>query len=525
MTAGTTVKIDGQKVELTNLDKVFYPQTGFTKAQVVDYYRRIAPYILPHLEGRPITLKRYPEGVAGEFFYEKTCPAHRPTWVKTSAGQGGIDIDFCLIDSLPSLVWVANLASLEIHALLAKVDDLSCPTTVAFDLDPGPPAALLDCLDIALTMRDMLEGLGLKSFPKTSGGKGLHFFLPLNTDVTYDQTKPFAKTVAQIMEKHYSDRVVSKMAKALRPGKVLIDWSQNTEHKTMACVYSLRARAQPMVSMPVRWEEIEQAVEAKDASRLVFTADRALERVEREGDLFKEVLTLQQELPAGVPKTKIISTASTHVAPPPSGVSESRPGAAGLRGRRALRKYRAKRDFTATPEPAGTKVKLGQGPVFVIQKHTAKRLHYDLRLEVEGVLKSWSVPRGPSSYPAERRLAVQVEDHPLDYQDFEGTIPKGQYGAGQVIVWDRGIYRNITGDPNHPTPMSRAIEDGKVEVFFEGEKIKGGYALIQMQSPRTDKTNWLLIKLKDDYVGSLPEDLEEEGQSVTTGRTIRDLRR
>jgi DNA ligase D-like protein (predicted 3'-phosphoesterase) len=178
----------------------------------------------------------------------------------------------------------------------------------------------------------------------------------------------------------------------------------------------------------------------------------------------------------------------------------------------------------SSPQTSGGKVKRGQGPIFVIHKHAARRLHYDLRLEVEGVLKSWSVPRGPSSTPADRRLAVQVEDHPLDYQDFEGVIPKGQYGAGQVIVWDRGTYRNITDDPNHPTPMSKAIRDGKVEVFFEGEKIKGGYALIQMQSPRTDKSNWLLIKLKDDYVGSLPEDLEDEGQSVLTGRTLQDLR-
>lgn len=177
------------------------------------------------------------------------------------------------------------------------------------------------------------------------------------------------------------------------------------------------------------------------------------------------------------------------------------------------------------PERVNAKIKPVQDPVFVIQKHAARRLHYDLRLEVEGVLKSWSVPRGPSSNPANRRLAVQVEDHPLDYQDFEGIIPEGQYGAGQVIVWDRGTYRNLTGDPNHPTPMSQAIEDGKVEVFFAGTKIKGGYALIRMQGSRTDKTNWLLIKLKDEYVGSLPEDLEEQGESVVTGRTIQDLRR
>lgn len=492
MVKSKSVTVEDREVELTHLDKVFYPETGFTKGQVIDYYRRVAPYLLPHLAGRPVTLKRYPEGVAGAFFYEKTCPAHRPTWMTTTGGQGGIDIDFCLIDSLPALLWVANLASLEIHALLARVDDLSRPTAVAFDLDPGPPATLRDCLDLALTMRDMLAGLGLKSFPKVSGGKGLHFFVPLNTDVTYEQTKYFARTVAQTMEKHYPDRVVSRMTKALRPGKVLIDWSQNTEHKTTASVYSLRARSRPTVSMPVHWREVEEAVERKDAGPLIYTADEALARLEQEGDIFEPVLTLQQSLPASVPKTPASPTSAKTAV-----------------GEETLAAYRRKRDFSATPEPIAGRDQAEEGSLFVIQKHAARRLHYDLRLEVEGVLKSWSVPRGPSSNPADRRLAVQVEDHPLSYHDFEGVIPKGQYGAGRVTLWDHGSYRNITDDPNHPTPMAQAIEDGKVEVFFAGEKIKGRYALIQMQGPRRDKIDWLLIKLKDEYVGSLPADLEE----------------
>ncbi|MEN6333417.1 MAG: non-homologous end-joining DNA ligase, partial [Phycisphaerales bacterium] len=419
MATNTIVAIEGRQVELSNLDKVLYPETGFTKAQVIDYYRRVAPHILPHLAGRPVMLKRYPDGVAGEFFYEKTCPAYRPNWLSSTHGQGGMDIDFCLIDSLPSLVWVANLAALELHTLLAKVDDLSIPTAVAFDLDPGPPATLLDCCEIALILRDMLDGLALTAFPKTSGGKGLHFFLPLNTDATYDQTKQFAKAVAQTMEKHYPDRVVSKMTRSLRAGKVLIDWSQNTEHKTTVCPYSLRARPQPTVSTPVRWKEVEEAVRRKDAGSLVFTADRVLSRLERDGDLFAPVLTMRQELPQG-------------------------PGAKQTRHNDSLRAYHQKRDFARTPEPAGGAAPSAEGPIFVIHKHAATRLHYDLRLEVEGVLKSWSVPRGPSSDPADRRLAVQVEDHPLDYRGFEGVIPKGQYGAGRVIVWDQGTYRNIT---------------------------------------------------------------------------------
>lgn len=498
MTTNTTVTIEGRRIELSNLDKVLYPETGFTKAHMIDYYRRVAPHILPHMAGRPVMLKRYPDGVAGEFFYEKTCPAYRPDWLAGTNGQGGIDIDFCLIDGLPSLVWIANLAAIELHTLLAKVDDLSIPTAIAFDLDPGPPATLLDCCEIALILRDMLDGLGLKSFPKTSGGKGLHFFLPMNTDVTYDQTKQFAKTVAQTMEKHYRGRVVSKMTRSLRAGKVLIDWSQNTEHKTTVCVYSLRARPQPTVSTPVRWEEIEDAVRNKDAGTLVFTADRVLSRLEREGDLFAPVLTMRQKLPAG------------------SDGKSSSPN-------ESLRTYREKRDFARTPEPTDSRTDPGGGPIFVIHKHAATRLHYDLRLEVEGVLKSWSVPRGPSSEPADRRLAVEVEDHPLDYRDFEGVIPKGQYGAGRVIVWDQGTYRNITGDPRRPTPVARGLEHGKIEVLFEGHKIRGGYALIRMQHPGQAKNNWLLIKLKDEHVGSLPTDLEDQPESVVTGRTLEDL--
>jgi bifunctional non-homologous end joining protein LigD len=510
--------IEGKQVELTNLDKVLYPETGFTKAQVIDYYRRVAPFILPHLYRRPITLKRYPEGVSGEFFYEKTYPAYHPDWVDTSGGQGGIDIDFCLIDNLPSLIWAANLASIELHTLLARVEDLSRPTAVAFDLDPGPPATLVDCLDIALTMRDMLAGLGLKSFPKTSGGKGLHFFIPLNGEVTYDQTKYFAKTVARIMEKHYPERVTSIMAKSLREGKVLIDWSQNTGHKTMACVYTLRARARPTVSMPLHWEEVESAAARKDAGPLIYAPEQAIERLEKEGDIFEQVLTLVQELPAGLQKKAVPGSSKSEI-------SNLRFGISGDGQRSELRRYREKRNFAKTPEPTGGPARSSERPVFVIQKHSATRVHYDLRLEVDGVLKSWSVPRGPSSDPADRRLAIQTEDHPLDYQDFEGVIPRGQYGAGQVIVWDHGTYQNVTGSPDNPVPMAEAIRDGKVEVFFEGNRIRGGYAFIRIHRADEEREDWLLIKIRDEYVGSLPEDLEDLPQSVVTGRTVKDLKR
>lgn len=499
MAADTIVTIEGRQLEFSHLDKVLYPGTGFTKAGVIDYYRRVAPYMLPHLQGRPVTLKRCPEGVAGESFWEKACPAHRPDWMTGSGGRGGIDIDFCLIDGLPALLWVANLAAIEIHTLLAKVGDLSRPTAVAFDLDPGEPAALLDCLDVALIMRDMLDGLGLKSFPKVSGGKGLHFFVPLNIDADYEQTKFFARTVAQTMERHYGDRVIANMSKSLRRGKVLIDWSQNTEHKTTVCAYSLRARPQPTVSMPVRWEEIERAVTAGNTDALIFTPEQTIDRLEREGDLFEPVLTMQQELPATALPVPADDTAD-------------------------LERYHQKRNFARTPEPFGGHTPSGDEPVFVIQKHAATRLHYDLRLEVDGVLKSWSVPRGPSSDPRDRRLAVMTEDHPLEYGDFEGVIPRGQYGAGPVIVWDHGVYRNVTGDPDRPTPMAQAIDEGKVEVVFEGARIRGGYAMIRMHRTDDEREDWLLIKLKDEHAGSLPEDLEDAPESVLTGRTVKDLK-
>jgi bifunctional non-homologous end joining protein LigD len=265
---------------------------------VIDYYRRVASALLPHLRGRPLTLKRYPDGVEGKFFYEKQCPSHRPEWVRTETiPASGKKIDFCVIDDLPSLIWVANLADLEIHTSLSLADDTQRPTMVVFDLDPGEPAALLECCEVALLVRDTLEQLGLESFVKTSGSKGLHFYIPLNTPITYGETKPFAHALAKLMEKRHPDGVTSNMKKELRRGKVFIDWSQNNDFKTTVCVYSLRARERPTVSSPLRWEEVQDALGAGDPERIVFDSEQALERVERLGDLFEPVLRLQQQLP------------------------------------------------------------------------------------------------------------------------------------------------------------------------------------------------------------------------------------
>jgi bifunctional non-homologous end joining protein LigD len=289
------VDVEGRRLKLSNLDKVLYPAPGFTKGQVIDYYTRVAPTVLPHLRGRALTLKRYPNGVDGKYFYEKQKPSHAPDWVKSKTIEtGDRDIDFVLADDLATMVWLANLADLELHPSLALAKDPDRPTVVAFDLDPGEPAALPECREVALLLRDTLADLGLECFAKTSGSKGMQIYIPLNTPVEYERdTKPFAHALAQLLEKQHPKLVVSSMKKSLRPGKVFIDWSQNSRHKTTVAVYSLRAREQPTVSTPVTWEEIED-----DSLDLVFESGDVLERIEEHGDLFAPVLELNQALPA-----------------------------------------------------------------------------------------------------------------------------------------------------------------------------------------------------------------------------------
>jgi bifunctional non-homologous end joining protein LigD len=287
------VRIGPRRLQLVNLDKVLYPQAGFTKAQVIDYYVRISKALLPHLRDRPLTLKRYPNGVDQPYFYEKRCPSHRPPWVRTAEADG---IHFCLVNDLPSLVWAANLADLELHVPLARANAFHRPDMVVFDLDPGAPADLAQCCEVALLLRGLFDSLGLASFAKTSGSKGMQIYVPLNASgVTYDDTKPFARAVAQTLEREKPALIVSNMKKSLRAGKVLVDWSQNDPHKTTVCVYSLRAKERPMVSTPVTWEEV--AACARGAERLAFDADAALRRVEANGDLFASLPKMKQKLP------------------------------------------------------------------------------------------------------------------------------------------------------------------------------------------------------------------------------------
>ncbi len=293
---GEIVQVEGRELRLTNLDKVMFPKTGFTKAQVIDYYARIAPWLLPHLKGRALTLKRYPNGVEAPHFYEKRCPAHRPEWVKTATiAHAGKAVPYCTVEEAPTLVWLANLADLELHTSLAIAGKWEQPTVLAFDLDPGPPAGIVLCSTIALLLRGMFRSLGLECFPKTSGSKGMQVYVPLNTPVTYDDTKPFAKSVAELLERENPKLVTSLMRKDLRPGKVFIDWSQNDDFKTTVCVYSLRAMERPTVSTPLEWKEVERCSRTKEP--LAFETHEVLERCRKKGDLFEPVLALRQRLP------------------------------------------------------------------------------------------------------------------------------------------------------------------------------------------------------------------------------------
>ena len=292
------VEIDGRTLKVSNLDKVLYPEAAFTKAEVIDYYVRVAPTMVPHIADRGVTLRRYPNGVDEQSFFEKRCPSHRPEWVGTFEGPGDRSgtIGYCALDSTAAMAWAANMAALEVHAPMARGADIDAPTMCVFDLDPGPGTGVPECAAVALDIRSVLERLAdLQSFVKTSGSKGLQLYVPLNTPHEHEQCSSFAFAVAQVLEKHHADRVTSTMKKAARPGKVFIDWSQNSRHKTTIAVYSLRARPRPTASTPVTWDEIEDAV---DGAPLVFEAGDVLDRIAEHGDLFAATLTLEQALPA-----------------------------------------------------------------------------------------------------------------------------------------------------------------------------------------------------------------------------------
>jgi bifunctional non-homologous end joining protein LigD len=491
-----TLEIEGQQVKCTRLSKVFYPAARFTKADVIDYYVRVAPFVLPHLRNRPVTLKRYPDGVIGGAFWEKDAPSFTPDWVETfpvPRRAGGPDINYVLIQNTATLAWAANVAAVELHPFLHRAPEIRSPTSIVFDLDPGAGVDIRQCIQLAFLVKGVMEQLGLKLFPKVSGSKGIQLYLPLNTASTYDSTQPFARSVAQLIEKREPKLVVSEMPKQKRMGKVFIDWSQNADYKTTVGVYSLRAKQQrPFVSMPVTWDELERVLKRSKTEELYFEPKAALARLEKVGDLFADVLNLKQSLPADL--AQVIE------------VENKREG----RMRRDLREYSRKRDFSVTVEPAPTPRRSAQGSRrrFVIQKHAASHLHYDFRLEIHGVLKSWAVPKGVPYELGVRRLASATEDHPLDYLEFEGIIPQGQYGGGTVMVWDIGTYNIIEGN----------YWKGNLHISLKGKKLKGEWSLRRDRAKGANA--WALEKVGSDMK---PIPAKKDNRSALTGRTMEQI--
>ena len=465
----------------------------------------------------------------GEFFYEKRAPKYRPSWLKTAHVPSERDasgaIDYCLANDLASLTWAANLADLELHPFLAKKDDVERPLQIMFDLDPGAPADVTDCAQVAVWIRDLLATLNLKCWVKSSGSKGLQLHIPLNTPTSYEATKPFAKALARAMEEAHPDRIVSDQKKTLREGKVLIDWSQNDASKTTICVYSLRAKSRPYVAAPLRWSEVETCLKQDDPKHVFFGPDEVLARVAKDGDLFADVLTLKQKLPKhviealGAEAKKTPPEASGQKAKSPRTTKSSKPTPSASKqteaeddGAGSLDRYHAKRDFKQTAEPAGTVEKSPTSPaaLFVIQKHDASRLHYDFRLAMGGVLKSWAVPKGIPTQHGEKHLAVEVEDHPMDYARFEGIIPEGNYGGGTVMVWDIGEYQMLGGKP------LEAWKQGLLHMRFAGKKMKGEWSLIRTRQ-QGGKNQWLLLKSgkEDSKITSKQDD-----ESALSGRSL-----
>jgi bifunctional non-homologous end joining protein LigD len=477
----------GPEVKFTNEGKVMFPKDGFTKGQMVHYYIDVAAYILPHLKDRPVTLIRFPDGVDGKKFYEKNAPGFTPDWVSTfgvSRRQAEGKIDYIVINDVRTLAWCANLAAIELHPFLHRIAHLDRPTAVAFDLDPGEGADLSTCASAAFLVKGILDRLGLKSFPKVSGSKGLQLYVPLNTSVTYESTAAFAKAVAELLEQQNPKLIVSNMAKERRRGRVLIDWSQNSGSKTTVAVYSMRGkREEPFVSMPVTWDELKRCMKTGRSDALYFGPVAALKRLRRVGDLFAPVLKLKQALPKEFGSSRV-------------------PAASGLE------RYGEKRDFSKTREPApvAARPSRGSGGRFVIQKHAASHLHYDFRLEMDGTLKSWAVPKGLPMELGVKRSAFAVEDHPIGYLKFEGTIPKGQYGGGTVMVWDIGTYKLLAGD----------YTSGSLKLILKGKRLRGEWHMFKIRSDR-GKDVWLIAKSQE---AAEPISPRLDDSSVLTRRSM-----
>jgi bifunctional non-homologous end joining protein LigD len=431
----------GPHVKLTNAEKVLYPATGTTKEEVFGYYVSVAEFMLPHIAGRPVTRKRWPNGVDESSFFEKQLASSAPAWLEreTVEHRSGATT-YPLVDSSVALAWIAQQAALEVHVPQWRfVKQKPGPATrLVFDLDPGPDVSMVQVAEVAREIREILADIGLATYPVTSGSKGIHLYIPLDDPISSSGASTLAKKLAQQLEQGSPKTVTATMTKSVRAGKVFVDWSQNSAAKTTIAPYSLRGRSEPTVAAPRTWEELDDP----DLRHLRF--DEVLQRVARDGDLLEPL--------------------------DPRTAQSDR-----------LTKYRSMRDASKTPEPVPkSKPKAGNNNRFVIQEHHARRLHYDLRLERDGVLVSWAVPKNLPETPSVNHLAVHTEDHPLEYLTFEATIPKGEYGAGKMVIWDTGTYE------------AEKFRDNEVIMTLHGERISGRYALIQ-----TNGDQWLAHRMKE----------------------------
>ncbi|WP_409047114.1 ATP-dependent DNA ligase [Microbacterium sp. HA-8] len=468
MAGEQVVRVAGRRLRVSNLDKVLYPATGTTKGEVIAYYTRIAPFLIPHVTGRPVTRKRWPDGVGTaehpeSSFFAKDLEPGAPDWVRrTPIEHSGGAKDYPLVGDVATLVYLAQVASLELHVpqwRFTPEGGRGNPDRLVLDLDPGPGVGLAECAAVARWCREILSGMGWDAHPVTSGSKGIHLYAALDQTQTSEQISAFAKELARAVEADHPDLVVSAMSKAARPGKVFIDWSQNNGAKTTIAPYSLRGRPHPTVAAPRTWDELDDP----DLAHLDVAA--VLERVEAQRDPLADL--------------------GFHAG-----------GRAADDGPLAV--YIAKRDARRTPEPVpsnalGASEASGDRPRFVIQEHHASRLHWDLRLERDGVLASWAVPRGVPPTVARNNLAVQTEDHPIEYLEFEGTIPAGEYGAGSMTIWDDGRY-----------DLEKWRDD---EIIFTLKgRPAGPLGTVRLALIRTDgggeRSTWLLHRMKTDASGA-----------------------
>jgi DNA ligase D-like protein (predicted ligase)/DNA ligase D-like protein (predicted polymerase)/DNA ligase D-like protein (predicted 3'-phosphoesterase) len=439
------VDVGGRELRLSNLDKVFWPDEGYTKGDLVAYYWNVADLILPYLRGRPLTMKRMPDGIDGEYFYEKTAPSHTPDWVARctvlSEDAKGGRIDYITVDDAACLLFAANLGCIEMHPLHSRCEDVAHPDYLFFDLDPFPPYTYEDVLAVARHVKVLLDGLGLASFPKTSGATGLQIYVPLEPGAaTHAEARGFVGACGRLIRDVDPERVTLAWRVADRAGKIFIDHNMNRQGANIAAAYSLRPERRAPVSTPLSWEE----VGAGGFEPADFRIDNVWERLGRVGDLFSGVLGPGADLAGALDALGVAVEEEPSLPRTAADAVRRKTSDDVARASRdpALFEYVRRRDFEGTPEPAPGEA-VGAGNSFVIQKHRATRLHYDVRLEREGAMPSWAVPKGLPTKRGDRRLAVQTEDHPLEYASFEGTIPEGHYGAGEVRIFDDGWYEPL----------------------------------------------------------------------------------